>query len=139
MCTRQHCSVRLLIRGMWGAAAGLLVFKAWLEMMYQFGPVAATPAPYPSQTQPTNRGKTPRPCTPLGELSTCSISTNASIDGRALVHQATLFVRAHLTCNDEPLTNRSNLLAFILHKLPEKWIDRTYTRIEQYQAKHVEP
>jgi hypothetical protein len=97
-------------------------------MMYQFGTV--------------HQDQTPRLRTPLGELSTSSISANSSSDGRALIHQATLFVRSHLAAcmtNDEHIIDRSSLLAFILQKLPEKWIDRTYSRIEQYQAKYPGP
>jgi len=112
----------------WGEAESLLLLGASLEMMYQFG----TRTVHQDHAQPLR--------TPLGELSTSSISTNTSTDGRALIHQAKLFVRSHLVMtNDEHIIGRSNLLAFILQKLPEKWLDRTYSRIEQYQAKYPEP
>jgi len=110
----------------WDEAESLLLLGASLEMMYQFGTV--------------HQDHTPSLRTPLGELSTSSMSANNSTDGRALIHQATLFVRSHLAMtSDEHVIDRSNLLAFILQKLPEKWIDRTYSRIEQYQAKYPEP
>lgn len=114
----------------WDEAESLLLLGASLEMMYQFGTVH----------QDQDQDHTPSLRTPLGELSTSSMSANSSTDGRALIHQATLFVRSHLAMtNDEHIIDRSNSLAFILQKLPEKWIDRTYSRIEQYQAKYPEP
>lgn len=118
----------------WDEAESLLLLGASLEMMYQFGTV--------------HQDHTPSLRAPLGELSTSSMPANNSTDGRALIHQATLFVRSHLAMiNDEHIIDRRNiidrtcrnLLAFILQKLPEKWIDRTYSRIEQYQAKYPEP
>lgn len=110
----------------WDEAESLLLLGASLEMMYQFGTV--------------HQDHTPSLRAPLGELSTSSMPANNSTDGRALIHQATLFVRSHLAMtNDEHIIDRSNSLAFILQKLPEKWIDRTYSRIEQYQAKYPEP
>lgn len=85
----------------WDEAESLLLLGASLEMMYQFGTVH----------QDQDQDHTPSLRTPLGELSTSSMSANSSTDGRALIHQATLFVRSHLAMiNDEHIIDRRNII-----------------------------
>ena len=134
----------------WGAASVLLLLGAFLEMMYEFRPERVLAMMKQQPTKPITESRSRKE---LGERSAFSSSVNissdkatsiapatmkSSIDGLALVHEAELFVRAYLT-NDDPVSKPSNVLAFVLQKLPEQWIDRTYERIGRYvQRKPVE-
>ena len=133
----------------WETASALLLLGAFLEMMYEFRPERVLAM----KQQPTKPTTGPRSRKMLGERSAFSSSVNissdkansvapttmtSSTDGLALVHEAELFVRAYLT-NDDPVSKPSNMLVFVLQKLPEQWIDQTYERIDRYvQRKPVE-
>lgn len=134
----------------WETASALLLLGAFLEMMYEFRPERVLSMKKQQPTEPTTGSRSRKM---LGERRAFSSSVNissdkatsvapttmiSSIDGLALVHEAKLFVRAYLT-NDDPVSKPSNVMQFVLQKLPEQWIDRAYERIDRYvQRKPVE-
>ena len=133
----------------WDVAASLLLLGAFLEMRYEFRPervLAMKQQPKRAITASESSNLLGDRCgfssyanIPSDKATGTSVhlapsTMTSSIDGVALVHEAKLFIRAHLA-NDDPISKPSNMLAFILHKLPEQWVDRAYLRIDRYVQK----
>ena len=139
----------------WDVAASLLLLGAFLEMRYEFRPervlaMKQQPIKAITSTASNSRNLLGNRCefSSYANISSdkatgtsvhlASSTMTSANDGVALVHEAKLFIRAHLT-NDDPISKPNNILAFVLHKLPEQWVDRAYLRIDRYfQKKPVE-